>query len=437
MAIVISDRDNRDLGLEQALLYHLMKSPQRDELLTVCYPTLFTHDETKNLFSVIKELHVSNDGVGVLSVAMKMEEKFKMNRESTLDLFNRGLLPIIADGEEPEEILYHLKQLLFRRIAFERLTRMASIVDSGIAVMGEEGGNLYEEATKLLLAENRLTGRKRQTVEEIAKSVAERINTTADIVRTGFGFINKRTGGLTRRHISSLLAMPGHCKSLFSDALMYATLKDSNSVGLIISLEDPVEERYKRIVANRLGISLADMRFKRVQVPQADILQVLKIELGGRLHIIDTRHILKPEEAAVAISDIKPSLAIVDHIQNFQLNDMVQGLISAARILEVASMRNDCHTMVCSQVPDKRVSQRDDPQPQAQDVQWTSALRQKSAEMFSLYYQYQDTQHILQQEILQFKILKARYAAAIGSFTLRIDPDKGQIKGEISLRGDE
>lgn len=429
MAILVSERENRDLGLEQSLLWHLIKNERRSEIIQRCYPALFSHPETKNLFSIIKELR---DNVSILSVAMKMEELYRMSRENTMQLFGHGIIPAIAEGEDPDEIISHLKQLLFSRLAMARLGRMANIIESGKAAPEEEPGNLYDEATKLLLAENRLVSKKHVSVEDIAISIAERINTTSDVIRTGFPFINKRTGGLTRRHISSLLAAPGHGKSLFSDALIYETLKNSNDVGLVISLEDPIEERYKRIVANRLEISLSDMRFKKVNVPMEDILHILKIELGGRLHMLDTRQILKPEEAAIAIADIKPTLAIVDYIQSFQVPDMVQGLIEAARILEVAAMRNDCHILVCSQVPDKRISARDDPQPNAADAQWTSALRQKSAEMFSLYYQYQDTQNFLQQGLMSFKILKARYASAIGTFQLAIDPDKGRIKGEIS-----
>jgi replicative DNA helicase len=430
MAIVYSERENRDLGLEHSLLYHLIKNERRHTILTWCYPALFSNDETKAIFKVIKEL---GDQASLLSVAMKMEEKHQKNRQETFSLFSHGIVPALAEGETPEDVIHQLKLLLFKRLAFDRLFRMANLIENGKPSAEEDSGNLYDETSKLLLAENRLVRNRRSSVDEIAKAIAERINTTSDVIRTGFTFINKRTGGLTRRHISSLLAAPGHGKSLFSDALMYETLRTNNEVGLVISLEDPVEERFKRIVANRLDISLADMRFKKVIIPEADILHILKVELGGRLHMVDTRQVIRPDEAAIAISDIKPQLVVVDYIQSFQLPDMIQGLIEAARILEVAAMRNDCHILVCSQVPDKDIAKRDNPQPGASDVQWTSAIRQKSAEMFSLYYQYQDTTNFIQQNILSFKILKARYAAAIGTIQLEINPDKGRIVKEISF----
>ncbi len=434
MAKISSETDFSSIHLEHILLYHLVTKDNKSELLTKCFPALFFDEKNKGMFKIIQDYH---GGADIFTVAARMHELYGMPSSQVSDMFFDRDFSYIADNAPFESVLRRLKELLFKRLAFQRLERMSNIVESGKAdPADEQNGNLYDEASKLLLAENRLLRRERNTVEKIAAITADRINNPSDIVRTSFEFIDRRTGGLTRRAISSLLAMPGHMKSTFTDALMYSALRTSNEVGLIISLEDPIEERVKRIVANRLDVSLADMRFKRVNVPQSEILQILKIELGGRLHLIDTRDLSTPEEAATAINDIKPNIAVVDHIQNFNMKgEMVSGLINAATVIEVAAMRNNSHVLITSQVNDKRLATRDDPSPEAADVQWTSALRQKSAEMFSLFYQYQISRNFVQQNLLQFKILKSRYANAVSNMILKIDADKGRIISETSAGG--
>jgi hypothetical protein len=87
--------------------------------------------------------------------------------------------------------------------------------------------------------------------------------------------------------------------------------------------------------------------------------------------------------------------------------------------------------MICSQVPDKEIIHRDDPFPLASDSMWTSALYQKSNELFSLYYQYQDTRNPAQRTSLGFRILKAKLSGMLGEITLNVDPEYGRIIGEL------
>ena len=415
---------------ELIMLYHLCNHEKRQNLLAHVYPTLFYHKDIRGAVEILKSLPPEQQN----SVAMIFEiHKINGIKETEpWDEFFTTEYQHTAEKVSPYGLLSRLKEFLFKRLANERLVRMANLVEQGRSYAEQYDTTLFAETTELLLLQDKLLGERKRTTEQVARLVAERINTQGDLVITGFDFLNRRISGLTRRTLSSLLALPGHYKSSFCDALMYETIKSTSEVGLIISLEDPIEERVKRIVANRLDISLSDMRFKKVIVPEADILAILKIELGERLIIYDPRDVLTPAAAAAAISDVKPGFCIVDHIQNFELENMVEGLIKAAWYLETAAIRNNCHVLVTSQVSDKKVMMREDVDILASDAQWTSALRQKSSEMFSLLYQYQFTRNMFQMDKLKFSILKSRYALAIGSMILQINPDRGRILGPFA-----
>jgi replicative DNA helicase len=431
MARVVIDTKFESYDLELLFLFHLCFHERKYDLLLKTYPNLFAVEDLKKAFEILVELGPTKQDM--ISMSVEMAKRYGVKTTAPWDKFLDPAYQYSAEHTDPWGIHAELRDLLFKRLATERLQRMANLVEHGKPSDAEKDGSLFTETTELLLLQDRLLGERKYSSEDVARMVAERINTTGDLVVTGFKFLNDRIAGLTRRTISSILALPGHYKSSFLDALAYETLMVSNEKILIVSLEDPVEERIKRIVANRMDLSLSDMRFKKIQVPQKDILQMLKIDFGDRLYVYDPRDIVTPEQAAIAIGDVKPALCVIDHIQNFQMQDMVEGLIRASWHIETAAIRHNCHCIVASQVADKRVMSREDTRIHAGDAQWTSALRQKSAEMFSLMYQYQLTANIFQKNTLQMSILKSRFAGAVGNMVLQIDPDKGRVLGLSSF----
>jgi replicative DNA helicase len=274
--------------------------------------------------------------------------------------------------------------------------------------------------------------KKRFSAEVVARLTAEKINSMKDLVLTGLPFIDKRLNGLTRKSISSLIAKPKHLKSTLVDFMVSTSVEKYNTVGLILSLEDPIEERVKRICASRLEVSLEDMRFKRVSVSEVDILNIFKHNFKNRLYIYDKKDVLTPDDAAMIINEIKPDLVVIDYIQKFVMDDMVLGIIRAVNTLESVAIQNNSNIMVLSQVSDKKIVGREDQAPTASDAQWSSAMYQSSSEMFGLYYPHVHTKNPFDMNILEFNILASRYAHVSGKFKIKVNPDKGFIGDEIT-----
>lgn len=429
-----------DVEAEHILLDELLISPQRKELQTRCFPSLFYTPANREVFDVIKEL---GDNADLFSVSREITRRHvekargidaQLEYALTLDFLKTSPEASYWRGRyDPFRIIRYLKELLYRRLAQKRAQNILQIVSNDKITTVDQ--KIYQQVEKLMVLGKTLIRTDRNTIDEIAQRTADRVNSQYDIIKTGFKFINSRMMGLTRRQISSLLAFPKHLKSTFTDQLISTTVEQGEYRGLIVSLEDPVEERVKRICARILGISLADMRFKKVRLEKEDIVNIFKVVLKDKLFIVDVRDILTPEHAVAAIADIKPDIAAVDHIQKFQLQDIVIGLIQAVKSLEVAAIQNDCHILITSQVSDKKIQGRKDTKqrlkPTASDAQWTSALYQSSSEMFSLYWHYQVTQNYFEKHLLEFDILACRYADAVGGVVLEIDADKSLFKGEV------
>lgn len=432
-----------DSEAEQILLDELLYSEKRHEVISLCFPSMFYSQATREIFEVIKEL---GKDANLFSVTRELSRRHaekvrgidsRLEYELVLDQLKAKPDEAYWRGRyEPINLVRYLKELLYRRLAQKRAQNILQIVSSERAANIDR--SIYQQVEKLMILGKTLIRTDRNSMDDIAQRTSDRVNSQYDIIRTGFEFINDKMMGLTRRQVSSLLAYPKHLKSSFADQLVSTTVEKGDYRGLIISLEDPAEERVKRICARILGISLEDMRFKRVRLEREDILKVFKVVLKGQLHILDVRDVLTAEQAATAISDIKPDLAAIDHLQKFQLQDIVIGLIHAVKALEVAAAQNDCHIFITSQVSDKKIQGRDikrssakSLKPTASDAQWTSALYQSSSEMFILYWPYQLTHNIFERHLLYFDIVASRYADAVGEYILEIDADKSNFKGRI------
>lgn len=404
------------------LLYQIVMKDNR--ILDRTFPAMFKEDGVgRQIYEVIRGL---KDHFDVDIVGIEFERRYGQDKRVVWDLFfNDKDLMYYGESFNTEVLLGRLKKLLWKRLALQRIDKLKSAVEI------EDDPLLLKQMESLMLIRRRLLVKK-SSFNELLESTVERVNTEGDLVHTCFDFIEKRTNGLTRKAMSSILAMPGHLKSTFLDALMIGTVRlPYNYRGLVISLEDAAEERIKRMAANILGLSLRAMRFKELKLNYQEIKAAFDL-FSDRLTVLDPRTITKPEEAVVAINDVKPDFVIVDHIQNFDIADMVQGLIRAARQLEVAAIRNDCHVMIASQVKDKEVALREIKKPTVHDAQWTSTLHQKSAEMFGAFYQYKQSKNPMVQHTLDFDFLKSRFSDAIDEIKLHVDPDKGRIIGEIN-----
>jgi len=425
MAHISLDKELSDAEFEKLFLDSLLHHKDKDKLLHNSFPSLFSVDLHRKTFGIIKGLNGKAD---IVSTCKILETKYLINQAVSADIF-MSIDRYMADHLDPWTVLQFLKEMLYRRIIIDKASNMMNVAESSPPL--ECAGQIAIQTAKLLAVERILLRSKRSSSDELAEITASRINTDGDVVRTGHPFINKRLYGLTRSSLSSLLAQPSHLKSTYTDHLISSTVEKYGYTGLIISLEDSKEERVKRIIASRLDVSLKAMRFKRAKVPQEDIEKVLKVNLHDRLTILDSGDVVTPEEACNAIMDLKPDIVAIDHIQEFQVDDMVLGLIRAVRSLKTAAVRCNCHIIIASQVSDKKFTGRESKAPTAADAQWTSALRQASSEMFALYYPIQDTKNEFQKNLLQLHFLKSRFAHTIGMIELEVDPDKGLIIGEF------
>lgn len=419
-----AERELHDLEAEQYLLWCLVYHERRHELRSQIFPSLFYSPEHRDIFNAIAQL---GDSVDILGVCRVVEKKHGIAIPTTAMLF-MGLDYYLASNANPEQLIRYLKKLLYQRSVVEKAKKIASLAEQP-----EQLETIATEVDKITILERTLLRSGPSSMKSVAEDTANKVNTDADVIVTGHDFINRRLYGLTRGSLSGLLARPGHMKSSYTDHLMSSSVRLFAYRGLIISLEDNKIDRIKRIIAPFLGISLTDMKFKRIKVTTKDILSVLEGNLHSKLTILDSYDILTPDEAYAAIMDIKPDFVVVDHIQEFEMKDMVTEMIQAVRKLKTAAVRCNAHILITSQVTDKGFKGRDNPQPKADDAMWTSAIRQSSSEMFSLYYPYQDNNNEFNDHILKFAFLKSRFAQAIGTVTLHINPDQSLIIGEFGV----
>lgn len=426
---LFSSKQDEDffIQIERALLHQLIYLPEDDRKLTLdkCTKLLFYHKQSADLFSIIQ----TTKDCDMLKLSTIASAKF-----------NYSPLEVIEWIESPDfryrnadDLIYILKSYLFTRVSDTRAINIRNIVEHDALDTARE--RISEQATKILTLNKSLFRPSRvNNTDELVRLTTKAVNSSDDIVLSRWNPLDRRTGGFTRRGISTILAHSSNMKSTVGDFLISNAVQNTpNLIGMILSLEDAVEKRVTRIVASRLNLSLTKIRFKEIKITEQQIESVLRGMLDSRLIIFDPRHCFGTSELVAAIEEYKPGIVLVDHIQKLGEDDPIHKILDAVDKIERACIKSNTHGIITSQIPDKQFANRVDKQPKTSDSQWNSVLLQSSTEMLSLYYPFFFTKNQFQKEHLHIEILKAKFLETSEKFLVQINPDKAQILDEIEV----
>lgn len=322
----------------------------------------------------------------------------------------------------------HLKELYFFRISLNVSTKIVEFgVKRDIAAIAKISGTLDKVRRALF----------HKDMDDHFALAVDAVNSPDEYIPTAFTKTNEIIHGFSRKALTSVGGKSGHNKTTFS---LYnaMTLVEFGIIKklLYISLDEPGEMIARRVIAMKTGISLSDMRSKKVKLSHEDVKKFVSDVYKGKLIILD--NVRSPEMIQQTMLDISPDQTIIDHIQecDFPDNDGLsdKGINLALRLFKAASVKTASNTIILSQVRDKIIDERfEDKVPRAHDFYYASTMRQKSREQCVVYWRYKDSQEEVDMPFFDFIVYKSTYSGT-GRVEFFIDPDHIKFVERTSIK---
>lgn len=201
------------------------------------------------------------------------------------------------------------------RILKEMASRRRLI--SRFQVLTLEGDVSVSSVQKMLDDENskRLTSNVKEISERNIDAFVAELNKRKGTLMTGFGNIDKVTGGIRKSTVFIIGARPSTGKTTFALNIAANQIADSDKKVMFFSLEMSSEMIYERLMAAQNKIEYE--KFSRNGLSEDEIkliaAQSKKLKESGRFFVIDD--VYNVEQICNMISEEKPSLAVVDFMQ--------------------------------------------------------------------------------------------------------------------------
>lgn len=180
-----------------------------------------------------------------------------------------------------------------------------------------EGDVSVSSVQKMLDDENckRLTSNVKEISERNIDAFVAELNKRKGTLMTGFGNIDKVTGGIRKSTVFIIGARPSTGKTTFALNIAANQIADSDKKVMFFSLEMSSEMIYERLMAAQNKIEYEKFSRNGLSVDEIKLIaaQSKKLKESGRFFVIDD--VYNVEQICNMISEEKPSLAVVDFMQ--------------------------------------------------------------------------------------------------------------------------
>ena len=274
-------------------------------------------------------------------------------------------------------------------------------------------------------------GEKFDIDKELIDAINSITNKETKLMKTGYGSIDKFSGGLTRGEITIVGGRPGHGKTTFLINLLSQMIHSGLKV-VLFNRELPNSEMIKKLITLESGkLSYGMVRQGIYDDSEIDELKRVKkkiAELYNEDKFLMFDNIRDFARSSTEISKFKPDVVMDDYIQLVQPSGYFD-----SRRLQIEQLVNDykwvakeheCAVVLASQL-NRSVEYRDDGEPRLSDLAESGAIEQVAENVFFVYYEHKVNPK-KDKNIIRLKASKVRYGES-GSSDLGYDGDKVKI----------
>ena len=220
-----------------------------DKIMDEVNDEMFNDSRNKEIYKVIKELHVNNIPVDIKTVCNELDKNKSLSKVGGVEYITE----VIASVPSTANLNYYIK-IIFEKSVLRNMIEKTNIIQEACYNESDSVEDIVENAEKSILGVyNDRMGRDIKKLQDILPEVQKQIDTIVanktDFigVRTGFGGLDVLTRGLANKQVIIIAGRPGCGKSAFAlNVGLNASINNKNSVALF-SLEMAEEEIVKRM----------------------------------------------------------------------------------------------------------------------------------------------------------------------------------------------
>ena len=220
-----------------------------DKIMDEVTDEMFNDSRNKEIYKVIKELHVNNIAVDIKTVCNELDKNKSLSKVGGVEYITE----IINSVPSAANLGYYIK-IIFEKSVLRNMIEKTSLIQEACYNESDSVEDIIESAERSILGVyNDRMGKDIKKLKEILPEVQKQIdaivaNKTDFVgIRTGFGGLDELTRGFANKQVIIIAGRPGCGKSAFSLNIgLNASINNKNSVALF-SLEMSQEEIVKRM----------------------------------------------------------------------------------------------------------------------------------------------------------------------------------------------
>lgn len=286
-----------DIEIERSVIGEILSFECLKEKALLLEPDDFAYDEHRDICRTM----ISQAGKGrydFVTVAAECGSGYRTEIQNCIQL--------AVSAQLFEEHLRILKEMASRRRLINRFQALMT-----------EGEVSVSSVRKMLDDENgrRLAGDVKKANERNIDAFVSELNKRKGTLMTGFGNIDRVTGGIRRGTVFIIGARPSTGKTTFALNIAANQLADPGKTVIFFSLEMSGEMIYERLMAARNKIEYEKFSRNSLSDDEMKLIagQSERLKESESFFVIDD--VYSAEQICNLISENKPSLAVVDFMQ--------------------------------------------------------------------------------------------------------------------------
>ncbi len=427
-----------DSSMENAVLGAIIRYPEEYDVVSKYFSNdeVFYQDKARLLWRKLKKIINQKEKVDMIAISSSLTKK-EVNKGLTAYYITLcyGEAPAKGGTSYYATLLYEKYLLRQVIVSSEKVKEKAKENNVDVYSAINEAHTLYGE-----LLESRPS--KVQDIEDVISDTLTSIkNKTTKLIKTGYGNIDKYSGGLTRGEITIIGGRPGHGKTTVMINMLSKALEQGKRA-MFFSRELPNSELMKKIIcleSEQLSYGMVRKNIftdESLQIVNSTIERIRKKYSKENFLMFDN---LKDFSASSAeVKRFKPDIIFDDYIQLVACDGykserrlQIEKLVNDYKWL---AKDNDCVVVLASQL--NRFIERNNTrgkalEPQLSDLAESGAIEQVAENVFFSYYDYKVTGEAGKgKNIITLIASKVRYGDS-GRSDLGYDGDKCKLYNSI------
>ena len=427
-----------DSSMENAVLGAIIRYPEEYDVVSKYFSNdeVFYQDKARLLWRKLKKIINQKEKVDMIAISSSLTKK-EVNKGLTAYYITLcyGEAPAKGGTSYYATLLYEKYLLRQVIVSSEKVKEKAKENNVDVYSAINEAHTLYGE-----LLESRPS--KVQDIEDVISDTLTSIkNKTTKLIKTGYGNIDKYSGGLTRGEITIIGGRPGHGKTTVMINMLSKALEQGKRA-MFFSRELPNSELMKKIIcleSEQLSYGMVRKNIftdESLQIVNSTIERIRKKNSQETFLMFDN---LKDFSASSAeVKRFKPDIIFDDYIQLVACDGykserrlQIEKLVNDYKWL---AKDNDCVVVLASQL--NRFIERNNTrgkalEPQLSDLAESGAIEQVAENVFFSYYDYKVTGEAGKgKNIITLIASKVRYGDS-GRSDLGYDGDKCKLYNSI------